>query len=351
MNWSSQIITHAHALPAAVYVDTTYDLIDKQLILKPSWQLVAHLSQLNTTGDHVVCDWAGIPVITVNTGDVIQTFYNVCQHRGGPLAWKNGHSKILMCKYHGWNYHLDGRLKSAPEMQHNKNFNVCNHHLTKINTDIWQNFVFIALAPPPMTLAELITDITKLATPTTFSDFAFYRRDEFVVNCNWKVYVENYLEGYHLPHVHPGLNALLDYKSYQTQLNQWYSYQFSPIDVAGGIYGEGQAHYFFIYPNTMFNILPNRIQTNQVLPVTPDQCRVIFDYYYPKQITADIEQLMTEDRQFSDQVQQEDITICEAVQKGLASGSYQPGPLCQKRETGIHQFQEWVRTAYRQAKQ
>ena len=90
------------------------------------------------------------------------------------------------------------------------------------------------------------------------------------MTCNWKAYVDNYLEGYHLPHVHPGLNKLLDYREYTTHTAEWYSYQHSPLDGSQGPYADGEAHYYFIYPNMMLNILPGRLQTNRVLPVASD---------------------------------------------------------------------------------
>ncbi len=348
--FKAQHLDQASSLPAEVYVNKAFAEWDKQVVIKNSWQLTAHVSQLQNQGDHVVHEVAGIPVIVVNTGDGIQAFYNVCRHRGGPLAMKNGNSKTLMCKYHGWNYHLNGQLKSAPEMQHNENFNVCDHKLPEIKSDIWQGFVFIALGNDVPELSAVYDGIAEHIKPIDMSQMVFCRRDEFIIDCNWKVYVENYLEGYHLPHVHPGLNKLLDYKSYQTELKQWHSYQYSPIENAAcddNPYGEGQAHYYFAYPNTMFNILPNRVQSNQVLPINAQQCKVIFDYYYPKLPADALAKLIEQDRDFSDKVQSEDIGICEAVQKGYASGSYTPGPLCAKRESGVHHFQELLRSAYR----
>ncbi len=225
-------------------------------------------------------------------------------------------------------------------------FDVCDHRLPEIKTTVWQGLVFVALHDDVPEFSEVVTGIKEQIEPIDVSEMAFHRRDEFIIDCNWKVYVENYLEGYHLPHVHPGLNQLLDYKSYQTQLQRWHSYQFSPLDQASGFYGEGQAHYYFIYPNTMLNILPNRLQTNQVLPIANNQARVIFDYYYPDD--QNLQQLIKQDQVFSDEVQNEDVMICEAVQKGLNSGSYDKGRLCMKRETAVHHFQELIRTAYRE---
>ena len=343
----AQASEQAHTLPAAVYQGGFYSVLDKTWVLHPSWQLAAHTSQLANVGEYVVHEIADQPVIVVNTGRGIKAFHNVCRHRAGPLAFENGCGKTLMCKYHGWNYHLDGRLKSAPEMHTTPGFDVSQYQLPEIKTSIWQGLVFVALNDQVPALADVVSGIEDTIAPIDISTMRFYRRDEFILGCNWKVYVENYLEGYHLPHVHPGLNKLLDYKSYQTEISQWHSYQYSPLDQGEGFYGEGQAHYFFLYPNTMLNVLPNRLQTNQVLPMSNNQCKVVFDYYYPDQ--PGIEKLIEQDQSFSDEVQDEDIMICEAVQKGLNSGSYQTGRLCMKRETGLYHFQELIRKAYRQA--
>ncbi|WP_223789600.1 aromatic ring-hydroxylating oxygenase subunit alpha [Marinicella meishanensis] len=342
----SQGADQAHSLPAEVYANGLFTVLDRTEVLQRSWQLVGHQSQIPTTGDWVVHEVAEQPIIVVNTGAGIQALHNVCRHRAGPLATTSGHGKTLRCRYHGWNYHLDGRLKSAPEMHTTAGFSVADHRLPKIKTAIWQGLIFVALKDDVPPLNEVTAGIDQILAPIDLTTMPFNRRDEFIIDCNWKVYVENYLEGYHLPHVHPGLNQLLDYKSYQTQLSRWHSHQFSPLEQSEGIYGAGQAHYFFIYPNTMLNVLPNRLQTNQVLPLSHNRCRVLFDYCYAE--VPDLASLIAQDQQFSDQVQAEDIGICEAVQKGLNSGSYASGPLCMKREAGLHHFQELLRAAYRQ---
>lgn len=340
----------AFSLPADVYQQGIYTALDQTHVLHRSWQLATHTSQLRSKGDYAVHEVADQPIIVVNTGEGLKAFHNVCRHRAGPLAFENGHAKTLMCKYHGWNYHLTGELKSAPEMHTTPGFEVSQYHLPEIKLAVWQNLVFVALNQDVPDFNELVEGIEQNIMPIALSNMNFHRRDEFILDCNWKVYIENFLEGYHLPHVHPGLNKLLDYKSYQTELSKWHSYQFSPLEQGGGQddpinYGEGQAHYYFVYPNTMFNILPNRLQTNQILPLKGNQTKVIFDYYYPDFEGRD--QLIEQDQVFSDEVQNEDIMICESVQKGLNSGSYDKGRLCVKREMGLYHFQELIRSAYR----
>jgi choline monooxygenase len=147
-----------------------------------------------------------------------------------------------------------------------------------------------------------------------------------------------------VPRVHPALNAALDYRSYTTEVDEWHVLQASPLDSADALYGRGEALYWWLWPNTMLNVLPGRLQTNRVLPLGTGRCRVEFDFFY----APGEQHRAAADAHFSDEVQREDIALCEAVQRGLASGSYQPGRLNPLRESGVWRFQEMVRAAYRQ---
>ena len=173
------------------------------------------------------------------------------------------------------------------------------------------------------------------------------RRVVYRVDCDWKLYVDNYLEGYHVRCVHPGLSGLLDAQAYATTLSRWHSLQASPLDSADALYGSGEALYWFIYPNTMINLLPGRLQTNRVLPDGPGRCTVVFDYAYPPG-QAD-PQRVAADLAFSDTVQAEDAAICAAVQRGMASGSWPPWPLNPAQEQGVWHFHELLRAAWRSA--
>ena len=208
--------------------------------------------------------------------------------------------------------------------------------------------VAIGEAPP---FREVVAGIDeRLGPERSLENYQFHHRASYDLACNWKVYVDNYLEGYHVPHIHPGLNSLLDYRSYITETAQWYSFQYSPLESAGDLYGSGEALYYFIHPNTMLNILPARLQTNRVLPLSVDRCRVEFDFYYPPDDSSEAQVRRTRDVEFSDEVQDEDVTICEDVQRGLASGSYEAGRLNPLRENAVHHFHEMVRRAYRESK-
>ncbi|MET0808208.1 MAG: aromatic ring-hydroxylating dioxygenase subunit alpha [Pseudoxanthomonas sp.] len=339
-------LEQASALPARYYFGEDMLAMEQRAVFARSWQLVAHHAQLAEAGDHVVEKIGEVPVIVIRGQDgVLRAFPNVCRHRAGPLALCNGKgARALHCKYHGWTYTLQGQLRSAPEMQAAQDFRVEDIRLPPLRVHEWQGLVFVALSDQVPAFEEVYGGIVERISPIDLSAMRYLRRDSYDIDCNWKVYIDNFLEGYHLPHVHPGLSRVLDYRAYDTELFPWHSLQSSPLRDGGDFYGEGQAFYYHVYPNVMLNIMPGRMQTNRILPLGPGRCRVEFDYYYAQDAQALAR--IAADQAFSDEVQVEDVTICEAVQKGLASGFYEAGRLCPKRESGVWHFQNLLRAAY-----
>jgi choline monooxygenase len=345
-DFAEQPLATASALPARYYTGPETFELDRRAVFARNWQLVAHLSQLDHSGDHVVAEIASVPLVIMRGDDgTLRALHNVCRHRAGPLATCPGRgAKRLRCHYHGWTYALDGRLLSAPEMVDAKDFDTTAIRLPQAQVEVWRGFVFVALGDAP-SLGEVLDGIDARIGPDALTGYGLQQRIAYDIACNWKVYVDNYLEGYHVPHIHPELNRMLDYRSYVTELARWHSLQWSPLESAGDLYGNGEALYYWIWPNTMLNILPGRLQTNRVLPLGPDRCRVEFDFYYPDDAAgADRRE---RDLAFSDIVQQEDVDICERVQHGLASGSYHAGRLNPRRESGVHHYHELLRAAYR----
>lgn len=341
-----QPLESSSALPAWYYVEPEAERLDRSAVFARSWQLVGAGSALASPGDHVVSTIAGVPLVLVRGDDgVLRGFHNVCRHRAGPLATACGTgARVLRCRYHGWTYGLDGVLRSAPEMQGAAGFEPAAIRLPEIRVAVWNGLVFAALGEAPP-LAEVFDGIDARVAPFGLERYRHARQVAYEIACNWKAYVDNFLEGYHLPHVHPALNRLLDYRSYGTVAGRWHSLQSSPLETERGPYAAGEALYWFVYPNTMLNILPGRMQTNRVVPLAAGRCRVDFDYYYPDDEAS--QALRERDLEFSDEVQHEDVAICEAVQLGLASGSYVAGRLNPRRESGVHHFHELLREAYR----
>ncbi len=347
---AAQTLAASTALAARFYSSADIAAIEREQVFARSWQLIAGASQLSGAGDHVVADIADTPILIVRGNDgVLRGFINVCRHRAGPLATCNGRgAKALRCRYHGWTYGLDGALKAATEMQDAADFEVGSIRLTPIAVETWRGLVFAAL-DPAMPLSELLAGTEKHLGDRDFSHYQFEKKVPYPVACNWKVYADNYLEGYHVPHVHPALNKLLDYRSYVTETEGWHSLQYSPMEGEGNFYGNGVALYFYIWPNLMLNILPDRLQTNRIIPIAIDQCRVDFDFFYPPGASPEAIALREQDQRFSDEVQAEDAEICTRVQQALTCGRYVPGRLNPKRENALFHFHEQVRAAYRAA--
>jgi choline monooxygenase len=348
------VLERSKTVPSAWYVHPAYHDLDRKYVFSRSWQYMCSLRQLSKPGDYVTDTIAGNPIIVVRDKENdLKAYYNVCKHRGGPLAMDAcGHSSVLQCKYHGWTYLLDGSLRGVPRFDRTELFDKKDFGLSAIAVRDWQGMVFVCLEPefaPPF--EEVVAGISERISPIDLSSLLYHKRDLYSIKSNWKVYVDNYLEGYHIPLVHPDLMSVLDFRSYKTETEQYHSLQFSPLKDGDHTYGSSadQAFYYFIFPNMMLNIMPGRLQVNRVDAHALDACSTVFDYYYDSIEESDIEGRIASDLSFSDLVQAEDIEICEHVHRGLASNAYDQGRFSYDLEGGVHHFQQCLKRSYRAA--
>lgn len=345
-----QPLARSETVPSSWYVDPRFHALDAESVLARSWQYVGHAERAANPGDYFLADVAGSPVIVIRGADgALRAFYNVCRHRAGPLATCDGHAdKVLKCHYHGWTYRLDGMLRGVPSFDRVELFDKKDYGLVPVRLETWEGLVFVNLDTEAGPLAEVFGGIVERIAPNRVTGKRFSTRVVYDVRCNWKVYVDNYLEGYHVPIVHPELCKLYDYRSYVTETFEWYSLQYSPLSGEPNLYasGAGDAYYYWVYPNFMLNILPGRLQTNLVVPVAADQTRVVFDYYYDDIDSPQAREFIARDLAFSDDVQREDIDVCERVHRGLASRAYDRGRFSVKFEEGVWHFQALLKAAY-----
>ena len=336
----------AVALHPEFYVDPKWLEFEKREVFAKSWQLLGPASWAADAGDHFVADIAGVPVLVVrDEKGLLRAFLNICRHRGAPLASCPGRgAKRFNCPYHGWSYRLDGSLRAAPEMQEAKGFDLADYGLKPVRVEQWMGLAFATLSGETPPLADFFGGIAERIAPIDLEKMRFHSRALSQVAANWKAYTDNYLEGYHVPSIHPRLNEIVDYDGYTTELGRWRSMQVSGLGASGGAYGGDAVYYCHVWPNTTLNIVGGRLQTNRILPDGPDRCVVEFDFYYSEEATSRAEK----DIALTLEVQEEDRTICAKVQKGLASGAYAPGRLCPKREAGVWLFQNLMREAYAQ---
>ena len=196
--------------------------------------------------------------------------------------------------------------------------------------------MFVNLDPRGESLTEFLGELLQDMPPHDYSGFQLAHRKTWELDCNWKVYVDNYLEGYHIPIVHPGLFRELDYPNYRTDVKKNYSIQIAPTRRPERIRGDGGVRYFWIFPNLMLNVYPDNFSTNLILPLGPNRTATLFDWYFPEPDA--VRKQIDDTVAFSDEIQIEDIDICEAVQRGLRSSTYDAGRFSPQRENGVHHF-------------
>jgi len=352
-------LAHASTLPSRFYLDPAIHEREKELVFGRTWQLVARQDDLARPGDFVPATIVDEPiVVTHGTDGVLRGFYNVCRHRAGQVALAKGNRKSLQCRYHGWTYGLDGTLRACPEMEQTEDFRKEDFGLLPVRVERWGPFVFANLdeAAPP--LAEVMGAIPAEVGRAGYDveRMRLVERREYVIECNWKVYVDNYLEGYHLPIAHPDLFRELDYDAYRVETFRFHSKQHAPIrELRDGeeigrdrrylrsADGEGEALYYWLFPNTMFNIYQDNMSSNVILPLGPERTLTVFEWFFAEPGSGPGWESMQQTIAFSDQIQQEDIVICEQVQRGLRSRAYDSGRFSAKRENGVFHFQQLVR--------
>ncbi len=341
-------LARAATLPAAWYRGAEMLALEKERIFARTWQAVGRTADVVRPGDFFTCDLVGEPlVITRGTDNRLRGFYNVCRHRAGNVAAGKGNRKALQCRYHGWTYALDGRLLTTPEFDGVQDFDKTAYCLHPVRVETWGPFVFANLDPHAAPLADTLGAILPETAHIPLADMRLVERRDYVINCNWKVYVDNYLEGYHVPIAHPGLYREIDYANYRVETHRLYSKQIAPLRPSGGD-GAGRRYaelgadeevlYYWIFPNFMVNIYPDNMSSNLILPLGPDQTLTVFEWFFHEQGGGPAWEGVQQAVAFSDEIQQEDIVICEAVQRGLHSRVYDQGRFSVQRENGVHHF-------------
>jgi choline monooxygenase len=325
-------IERARTPPAAWYHDPAFFALERRTVFARTWQCIGPLEPLAAPGSFVSGEIAGEPFVAVRGADgELRAFSNVCRHHASALVRGAGRLERFVCPYHGWTYDLDGRLRKAPRTAGLAGFARESFGLVAQEVGQWGPLAFVRIAPGSGEgLAELLA---PLAGRLDASSLSFVARRSYELACNWKVFVDNYLDGgYHVAQLHGGLAAQLDLESYRTEVAYKVSLQIcssgSGAGGAGGVdFGErlGRgAVYAFVYPNFMINRYGPIMDTNWVLPLGPERTLTIFDYYFEPAAAADAS-FVERSLAASDRVQLEDVEICESVQRGLRSAAYDTG--------------------------
>jgi choline monooxygenase len=344
---ASAPLPEAHTIPAPWYTDARIAELELQNVFSRAWQAVGRTDQVEKPGQYVTASVAGEPVVVVRGSDnKLRAFFNVCRHHAMTVMNEAcGQTPHLRCPYHGWTYNLEGELRGMTEFDGVRNFDRAQNGLVPIRVETWEKFIFVNLDPQAGSLPDFLGALVGLAKPLGFEALKFVERRSYTLDCNWKVYVDNFLDGgYHVPHMHKGLNSVLDYTNYTIENVDRCCVQSSPVAVnstseasAANTRKGNRAYYFWQYPNFMLNWYEGYLDTNLVLPLGVNRCEVIFDFYFGDTSDSNMS-YVRESIGVSEVVQQEDIVICAGVQRGLSSRAYQAGRLSVRREAGEHLF-------------
>jgi choline monooxygenase len=329
-------------LPASWYVDPSIWEQERRAVFGREWLFIGHGHALSEPGDYLACDIAGWPLVVVVDDDgELRAHQNVCRHRAGPLVHSGrGRVPSLVCRYHGWAYGLDGRLRSARDFGATDGFNPAEVSLASASVDAWRGLVFVNLdldgtAPP---LLEALGTFADECEPYPIEELVPTHETRHDLACNWKTYADNYLEGYHIPLVHPALNKEIDVKRYVVDVDERHRWVRHSAPARDGAVNSGR--WLWRWPNLALNLYPDAMNVECYDPVTPERTRLRYSYSFRRPGDHEANDAVI---RMSAQVTAEDTAICESVQRNLESGSYDTGWLSPKHEAGVAAFQRWVR--------
>jgi choline monooxygenase len=327
-------LSKATTIPSSWYLEPAFLERERERIFRGSWQWVGRAEDVSRPGDYFAASLLHEPIVVARDLDSrLRGLSNVCRHRAALIAEGKGSGKLLQCPYHGWTYGLDGRLRRAPEMEGVEKFEIENVCLPEVRVEAWGPLVFANLETSGPSFRETSPAIAEEVERAGFliEKMKFRERREYLVEANWKVYVDNYLEGYHIPMIHPALYRELDYEKYRVEAYRYHAAQIAPLRAPKSVEAAAVL-YYWVFPGLMLNFYPGSLQANAVIPLDHERTLTVFEWFALE--GEDIEAAVA----FSHQVQLEDVAISNSVQKGLRSRTYDRGRLSVRRENGVHFF-------------
>ncbi len=345
-------IRHAHTLPAAFYRDPAYAEAVREKVFARSWHYALDLAEVADPGRAVpftlLKNILDEPLVASrDKGGTLRVLSNVCTHRGNILVEEPGQYRMLTCRYHGRCFRLDGTCKSMPAFEQVSGFPGPEDHLPEVRSQSWMSMLFAAL-DPVASLQEMTRPINDRLGWLPLEEMVFdpSTSRDYRVNANWALYCDNYLEGLHIPFVHPALNQALDFGQYEYEVFPYCNLQLGIAGKDEPCFGipEGHAdfgrrvyaYYFWLFPNLMFNFYPWGLSLNVIEPLGQEQTLVRFrTYRFPA--TSAGQSLNN-----LNQTEMEDETVVESVQRGVRSRLYRRGRFSPSMELGVHHFHRLI---------
>jgi carnitine monooxygenase subunit len=359
-------------LPAWIYSDPEFFAAEMARVIRPSWQIVCHVSDVANAGDWHTLDYAGESVIIVRgADDVVRAFTNVCRHRGSRLVdGASGCARKLVCPYHAWTYALDGRLTGVPDRAQYPTLDSSISGLAPVDLEIWQGFIFVRLDNDggPSVAAMMQPHLPEIA-PYRFEDLRAIGRVTLRPRAvNWKNIADNYSDGLHIAVAHPGLTRLFG-KSYGIAAHPHVDRMWGDLADAPSATLSERAYqqllprvdhlppqaqrqwlYYKLWPNTAFDIYPDQVDFMQFIPVSPTQTLIREISYALPDDRREMKAARYLNWRINRAVNAEDTMLVQRVQDGMASASFTAGPLGES-EVCLRAFGRRLRETIPQARQ
>lgn len=334
------------SLPPSWYCSDAQFRSEKENIFHKDWIFFCHAQEIPQAGDYITADIMGTPIIALrDENEQIQILLNVCRHRSAPLLTeKRGKllKPLLMCQYHGWCYQTDGTFKHAPFVT-----NTCESlNLIKINYAEARGMIFVSLNQQPTAFEIRKENIFKEMDDSKFKieNYHYHRQIIREGNFNWKVWVEGFQECYHCPTIHPIFNKDFNLAKYQVHNKDHFSVHTCPRKEPSST-GKFEGLWLWLYPNCGLPCYENVYYSLRINPKSAEKTELIYTFFVNEQFHVEENQFF----EFAKQITDEDIVICEQVQKNLSeltsAQHFDHGYLNLSRENGVHYFHELVRKA------
>jgi phenylpropionate dioxygenase-like ring-hydroxylating dioxygenase large terminal subunit len=336
------------SLPGWIYHDAEFFAVEMERVIRPSWQVVCHASEIARAGDWRTIDYLAESVLVVRGDDgAVRAFSNVCRHRGSRVvSGAGGCARRLTCPYHAWTYALDGRLIGVPHQDEYGGLDRSTLGLVPVELEAWHGFLFVRLEPGGPSVAEMMAPHEAEIGPYRFEELrALGRVTLRQRDVNWKNVADNYSDGLHIAVAHPGLTRLFG-RGYAVSAGEHVdrmagdlidrlsanpserAYQ-QILPEASHLPAELRRRwlYFKLWPNVAFDLYPDQIEFMQFLPVSPTQTMIREISYAFPDARREMKAARYLNWRINRRVNEEDTALIRGVQQGMASRSYTPGPL------------------------
>ena len=356
-------LLEAETLPPECYTSEAFFKREIETIFMKVWNFIGRVDYIPNSGDYYTLDFAGVPLVILRDDNgCVHAFVNSCRHRGAKVVTGSGTAKALKCGYHGWIYRTDGSLAACPGMANSVGFDKADYPLVAVKTETWGGFIFVNFDRESESLASYLGNLPETFDCYRFENMVCTRRNEYEVACNWKIYVENAMEAFHVPHVHrASINrqrgSVKNDRTFDSTRGNWVvmhkEHEGSRAVLVGdegfpkmpGLTGKADRGTFYplLYPSTMLGCTIDCMWFLEIHPLSATKTRLIVGQCFPKEIArrADFATIAANYYKRWDMTTQEDVVISEIQQQGVSTSFSKPGRLSE-HEPLVHAIDNWV---------